>query len=175
MNMRFLSTILALALLPMSAPGANDDLPIIGKHEKIRYGFSQWGHFREGGGGVDILVNNAAILTPGTIDELSMDDWDRMMRINLRASVVSIKLALPHLRRSRFGRIINIASVNAFGGYSGPAKAGLINLTQDTAILAGNDSVTVNAICPGYIETAMQDYVTDEIHRRSIYAKDADQ
>jgi NAD(P)-dependent dehydrogenase (short-subunit alcohol dehydrogenase family) len=117
-------------------------------------------------GGLDILVNNAGIHVPGGSQDLSLEDWDRVVRLNLRAVFVLTKLAIPHLRRSRHGRIIHVASVHAYGGGAGPAyapaKAAVVNMARDTALEVGRDGITVNAICPGYIETAIQDYLTPE-------------
>ena len=117
-------------------------------------------------GGVDILVNNAGILTLGNSEELPVAEWDRIMGINLKGVFLTTRHVLPHMRKSRAGRIINIASVHAFGGGGGPAyapaKAGVVNLTRDTALEVGADNITVNAVCPGYIETAIQDYLTPE-------------
>jgi len=117
-------------------------------------------------GGLDILVNNAGIHVPGNSQEISVADWDRVTGLNLRGVFLAIKASVPHVRKSDFGRIINIASIHAFGGGGGPAyapaKAGVTNLTRDIAIEVAPDSVTVNSICPGYIETAIQDYLTDE-------------
>ncbi|NKB67200.1 MAG: glucose 1-dehydrogenase [Candidatus Latescibacteria bacterium] len=117
-------------------------------------------------GQLDILVNNAGIYIPGDSQSLPLADWDRVVGINLRAIFVATKFALPHLRAAKAGRIVNIASVHAFGGGGGPpyaaAKAGLVNLTRDTALEGAPQGVTVNAICPGYIETPIQDYLTSE-------------
>lgn len=117
-------------------------------------------------GGLDILVNNAGIHIPGGTAALPLADWDRVMAVNLRAPFAAAKLALPHLRRSRYGRILHIASVHALGGGAGPAyapaKAALVNLARDTALEVGRDGITVNAILPGYIETAIQDYLAPE-------------
>ena len=117
-------------------------------------------------GGLDIVVNNAGIYIPGDSQDLSLDDWDRVVGLNLRAVFAATKFAVPHLRKSAAGRIINIASVHATRGGGGPAyapaKAGLVNLTRDTAVEVAADGVTANAICPGYIETAIQDYLTPE-------------
>ena len=117
-------------------------------------------------GGLDILVNNAGIHIPGTTETMPSTDWDRVIGVNLRAMYLSSKYAIPHLRASRAGRIINIASILAFGGGGGPAyscaKAGVVNMTRDAAVELGADSVTVNAVCPGYIETPIQDYLTPE-------------
>ena len=117
-------------------------------------------------GGLDIVVNNAGIYIPGDSQDLSLDDWDRVVDLNLRAVFATTKFTIPHLRSSAAGRIINIASVHATRGGGGPAyapaKAGLVNLTRDTAVEVAADGVTANAICPGYIETAIQDYLTPE-------------
>lgn len=117
-------------------------------------------------GGLDILVNNAGIHIPASMSELSLADYDRVMRINLRSLFVATKFAAPHLKKSKFGRVIHIASVHAFAGGAGPAyapsKAGVVNLTRDNAVELAPFGVTVNAICPGYIETPIQDYLTEQ-------------
>ena len=115
-------------------------------------------------GQIDIVVNNAGVGDFGGIAEITMRDWDRIVGINLKSNVMLIQRALPHLQVSPAGRIINIASVNAFRGGLGPAytasKAGVVNLTRDVAVELGPAGITVNAICPGAIETAMQDGTT---------------
>ena len=117
-------------------------------------------------GGLDILVNNAGIHIPGGVQELSIADWDKVVGVNLRGIFVATKLAIPHLKLSKFGRIIQIASVHAYGGGAGPAyapaKAAVVNMVRDTALEIGPFGITVNAICPGYIETAIQDYLTPD-------------
>ena len=115
-------------------------------------------------GQLDILVNNAGIYIPGQSQDLAIKDWDKMTAVNLRSIFVTTKKSIPHLRKSKCGRIIHIASVHAVGGGAGPAytaaKAGVVNLARDTALEVASDCITVNAICPGYIETAIQDYLT---------------
>jgi NAD(P)-dependent dehydrogenase (short-subunit alcohol dehydrogenase family) len=117
-------------------------------------------------GGLDILVNNAGIHIPGGSQELSLADWDKVVGLNLRGVFLATKLAIPLLRRSRYGRILHIASVHAYGGGGGPAsapaQATVVDRAQGTALEVGRDGITVNAICPGYIETAIQDYLTPE-------------
>jgi meso-butanediol dehydrogenase/(S,S)-butanediol dehydrogenase/diacetyl reductase len=117
-------------------------------------------------GGVDILVNNAGVHVPGGIEALSIEDWDRVTRTNFRSLFVATRTALPHLKRSPYGRVIHMASVHAFGGGGGPAyapaKAGVVNMARDTALEVAKYGITVNAICPGYIETPLQDYLTPE-------------
>ena len=89
-----------------------------------------------------------------------------MINVDLRAIFVATKIAISHLKKSTFGRIIQIASVNAYGGGAGPAyasaKAAVVNMTRDLALESAQDNLTVNAICPGYIETPIQDYLTPE-------------
>ncbi|MCZ6680546.1 MAG: SDR family NAD(P)-dependent oxidoreductase, partial [Candidatus Poribacteria bacterium] len=88
-------------------------------------------------GGLDILVNNAGIYIPGDSQEITIADWDRVVGINLRGVFVATKLAIPHLKKSRYGRIIQIASVHAYGGGGGPAyasaKAAVINMSKGFA------------------------------------------
>ncbi len=117
-------------------------------------------------GGVDILVNNAGIHIPGGAQDITIADWDKVVGVNLRGVFVATKLIIPYMKKSKFGRIIHIASVHAYGGGAGPAyapaKAGIVNLVRDTALELGRFGITVNALCPGYIETAIQDYLTPE-------------
>ena len=117
-------------------------------------------------GGLDILINNAGIHVPGNSQSLNIPDWDLVMGVNLRGPFLATKWAVPHLKKSKAGRIIHIASVHAFAGGGGPAypvaKAGLVNLTRDSAVELAPFGVTVNSICPGYIETPLQDYQSRE-------------
>ena len=117
-------------------------------------------------GGLDILVNNAGIGVVSAVDEQTDEEWEQVIGINLRAPFIATRCAVPYLRASANGRVINIASVHAFGGSSGPSyassKAGLVNMTRDAALTLGPDEITVNAICPGYIETPIQDYLTPQ-------------
>ena len=117
-------------------------------------------------GGVDILVNNAGIHIPGSSQDISIADWDKVVGVNLRGVFMTTKLTIPYLKKSDFGRIIQIASIHAYGGGAGPAyaaaKAAVVNIVKDTALEVGKFGITVNAISPGYIETAIQDYLTLE-------------
>ena len=117
-------------------------------------------------GGLDILVNNAGIFAVGDSQTTPVETWDRIMGVNLRALFLTTRAAVPHLKDSRAGRIINIASVHAFHGGGGPAyapaKAGVVNLTRDTAVELASHGITANTICPGYIETPIQDYLTED-------------
>jgi NAD(P)-dependent dehydrogenase (short-subunit alcohol dehydrogenase family) len=112
-------------------------------------------------GAIDILVNNAGISdTSKRVHEVEVEDWDRVLAVNLRGPFLCAKFALPHLIASGRGAIVNIASMFGLVGapVSGPyaaSKGGLVNLTRQLAVDYGPDGVRVNAICPGYIDTDM--------------------
>jgi NAD(P)-dependent dehydrogenase (short-subunit alcohol dehydrogenase family) len=114
-------------------------------------------------GRIDGLVNNAGI--PGTNDpaqELPVEQWDRVLAVNLRGPFLCAKHALPHLIASGNGAIVNISSTFAMIGAKGSSayaasKGGVISLTKQLAVEYGEAGVRVNAICPGYIATDMAD------------------
>ena len=112
-------------------------------------------------GSLDVLINNAGIEVTGTVDELTSDQWDRQLNVNLKGVFLFSKYAIPRMR-GRGGAIVNISSVHAFVSYPGtPAydasKSGMIGLTRAMALDHGKDGIRVNAICPGYINTPLQD------------------
>jgi NAD(P)-dependent dehydrogenase (short-subunit alcohol dehydrogenase family) len=111
-------------------------------------------------GQLDILVNDAGIGQLGTIEELSEDDWDQVMAVNLKSIYLCSRAAMPHLVESQAGRIINVASVTGLVASAGRAaycasKGGAVMLTKAMALDCAPKGVTVNAICPGVVETAM--------------------
>jgi 3-oxoacyl-[acyl-carrier protein] reductase len=113
-------------------------------------------------GGLNMLVNNAGAggkHLGRKAEEMAVEDWDIILRTHLDSAFLCTKFALPFLRQSGFGRIINTSSMNVTGGgrpgvtnYSA-AKAGIIGLTRTLAKEVGPDGITVNAIAPGYVET----------------------
>ncbi len=115
-------------------------------------------------GRLDVLVNNAGVMTEATVEEMTLDDWERMVAVNLTAPFLLIKYAMPHLRETR-GAIVNIGSIEGLG--SNPrhpayctTKAGLHALTRAVAIDHGADGVRCNAVAPGWIDTPLNiDYV----------------
>jgi 3-oxoacyl-[acyl-carrier protein] reductase len=111
-------------------------------------------------GGVDILVNNAGITADNLLARMSLEDWERVLRTNLTGAYALTREMLRGMMKRRWGRIINITSVVGLMGNAGQAnyaaaKAGLIGLTKSLARELGSRSITVNAVAPGYIETAM--------------------
>jgi 3-oxoacyl-[acyl-carrier protein] reductase len=109
---------------------------------------------------VDILVNNAGITADNLLARMSLEDWERVLRTNLTGSYALTKEVLRGMMKRRWGRIINVSSVVGLMGNAGQAnyaaaKAGLIGLTKSLARELGSRSITVNAVAPGYVETAM--------------------
>jgi len=110
---------------------------------------------------IDVLVNNAGIYVEGDSQSTAIEEWRRLLSVDLDGTFYCCKFAVPHLVEAE-GDIVNIASVNATEGGSGPAytaaKAGQVNLTRDLAVELGPERVNVNAVSPGYIKTPIQDY-----------------
>jgi 3-oxoacyl-[acyl-carrier protein] reductase len=133
------------------------------------------GQVAERFGGLDILVNNAGVTQHTAIDDENYEEvWNRLQDILLRAHTRTIRAALPHLRASGAGRIVNIASTEGLGAmaHSSPytaAKHGVIGLTRAMAVELGRQGITVNCICPGPVRTGMTTAISEE--HKSIYAK----
>ena len=116
----------------------------------------------EFGGGLDILVNNAAINTWGPISELSFDTWKDVIDVNLSGPFLLMKTSIPYMIKRKKGSIINISSLGGVRCIPGnPAyctsKAGLIMLTQQAAVDYGRYNIRCNAVCPGGVETPMSE------------------
>jgi len=113
-------------------------------------------------GRVDILVNNAGIIMDKTLQNMSLEEWSAVMKINLNGAFNTTRNALPLM--SKGGRIINISSVVALQGNFGQAnyaasKAGIIGFTKSLAKELGKHGITVNAIAPGFIESDMSNKI----------------
>ncbi len=118
-------------------------------------------------GPVELLVNNAGITRDGLIARMSDESWDAVVSVNLSGAFHTIRRAVPKMMRARFGRIVNVSSVNAHLGGAGQAnysaaKAGLLGLSRSVARELGSRSITCNVVAPGPIVTGMTEAMGEE-------------
>lgn len=109
---------------------------------------------------IAVLVNNAGITKDGFLHKMAADQWHAVIETNLTSCFNMCRAVVPGMRERNFGRIINISSINGQKGQLGQtnysaAKAGMIGFTKALALEGASKGITVNAICPGYIETEM--------------------
>ncbi|OJX79301.1 3-oxoacyl-[acyl-carrier-protein] reductase [Magnetospirillum sp. 64-120] len=119
------------------------------------------------GGSLDILVNNAGITKDGLVMRMKDEDWDAVINVNLTAAFRLCRAAIKGMMKRRSGRIINITSIVGVTGNPGQvnycaSKAGMIGMTKSLAQEVASRNVTVNAVAPGFIATAMTDELNDE-------------
>lgn len=122
---------------------------------------------------IDILVNNAGITRDNLLLRMKPADWEDVLRTNLEGAYHCIRLVLPGMVRRRAGRIINISSVVGQTGNPGQAnyvasKAGLIGLTKAVAAEVASRSITVNAVAPGFVDTAMTQALPAEVRQKIL-------
>lgn len=118
------------------------------------------GMVEENFGGLDVVVANAAIIEAGPVETMDAHVWDRIFEVNVKGVFLTAQAAIPMLERRGGGRIVNVASVAGKTGRAGlsaycASKAAVISFTQALAEELGPRNVAVNALCPGYIRTAM--------------------
>ncbi len=143
----------------------------------VRSYFSVDGLMRETAekfGGIDVLLNNAAIyvtqhLWKGPVEDLSLNEWDRVLEVNLKGVFLCCKAAIPIMKRQKSGKIINIASGTFFSGSGNmphytTAKGGIVALTRVMARQLGEWNINVNCMTPG--STMSEENVTDDVRER---------
>jgi 3-oxoacyl-[acyl-carrier protein] reductase len=124
-------------------------------------------------GGLSILVNNAGITRDALLIRLDEESWDRVLEINLKGAFLMTKAVARPMMKARGGSIVNIASVIGLIGNAGQAnyaaaKAGLLALTKSSAREMAGRGIRVNAVAPGYIETAMTETLPEEVREAML-------
>jgi acetoacetyl-CoA reductase len=124
-------------------------------------------------GRLDVLVNNAGILRDKTFKKMSITDWHEVIDTNLTSVMYCCHAAVPLLLENGWGRIVNISSfVGQMGNFGqanySAAKAGLLGFTKSLAIELARSNITVNAVCPGFVETEMWDSVPPKIQEKIL-------
>ena len=130
-------------------------------------------HIAETIGPVDVLVNNAGITRDGTLNKMTFEQWDDVIRTNLTSCFNLCRAVFPGMRERNFGRIVNIGSVNGQAGQYGQvnyaaAKSGIHGFTKALAQEGARYNVTVNAVAPGYVNTDMVRAVPEKVLEKII-------
>jgi 3-hydroxybutyrate dehydrogenase len=125
-------------------------------------------------GRLDVLVNNAGLQHVAPIEEFATEKFELLVRVMLVAPFVAIKHAFPAMKRQRSGRVVNVASINGLVGFAGKAgynsaKHGLVGLTKVAALEGAAHGITVNALCPGYVDTPLvRNQLSDLARTRNV-------
>jgi acetoacetyl-CoA reductase len=122
---------------------------------------------------IDVLVNNAGINIDRTLRKLSVEDWDKVIQVDLNSAFYTVHAALPHMMEQGGGKIINMSSFVGEAGNIGQAnysaaKAGLLGFTKTAAQELARYGITVNSICPGFIETDMVASIPEEQQQKLL-------
>lgn len=125
-------------------------------------------------GRIDILVHNAGIWNDGTLEKMTLDHWNELIRINLTSTFLLCKAVTPYMKKNNFGRIILITSTagqrgEAFHSHYAASKGGMISFTKSLAVELAPCNITVNSVAPGWVDTEMNDEVfADKAYQESI-------
>ena len=124
-------------------------------------------------GRVDILVNNAGTNVDATLDKLDVESWDSVVQLDLNGCFYTLHAALPHMMEQENGAIVNMSSFVGEAGNMGQAnyaaaKSGLLGYTKTAALELAQSGITVNAVCPGFIETDMTDAIPEEMQEKIV-------
>lgn len=127
-------------------------------------------------GSLDIVFNNAGITSLGRVDDIGIDEWQRVIDVDLTAVFYGCRAAVPHMRAAGGGVIVNTASISGMFGDWGiaaynAAKGGVMNLTRALAADHARDGIRVNAVCPGGVETAMTDALVGSRRAQEQYRR----
>jgi acetoacetyl-CoA reductase len=122
---------------------------------------------------IDVLVNNAGINIDRTLRKLSVEDWDKVIQVDLNSAFYTVHAALPHMMEQGGGKIVNMSSFVGEAGNIGQAnyaaaKAGMLGFTKTAAQELARYGITVNAICPGFIETDMVASIPEEQQQKLL-------
>ena len=127
-------------------------------------------------GRLDILVNNAGVGTDGDVVQLPEEEWRRILDVNLTGVFLCCKYAIPQMKRSGGGSIVNIASIAARVGGSvscvyPASKAGVVALSRNTALKFAAEGIRVNCVCPGHVDTALTYTLKDPRVREALISR----
>jgi len=130
------------------------------------------GDILSGKGRIDILVNNAGIIRDRLLLDMSEEEWDAVLDVNLKGAFLCCKAVVPAMKGQKRGRIVNIASRSWLGNpgqanYSA-SKGGLVSLTRTLALELARDHINVNAVAPGFIDTPMTQKLPDHVKERLL-------
>ncbi|MBN2572441.1 MAG: SDR family oxidoreductase [Ignavibacteriales bacterium] len=135
------------------------------------------GHFIKELGTIDILVNNAGIWEYGAADSMTLENWERTIRINLTSMFIFTKAVLPQMVKNNYGKIINVSSTagqrgEAFHSHYAASKGGMISYTKSLAAEFGKYNININCVAPGWVDTDMCTEVFSDLEYKEKVRKD---